>query len=353
MRVSVATVDHGLRPEAADEAAFVAGRAAALGLDHEILQWGGWDGQGNLQDRAGRPVWTSCLTGRDAKGCPISALGTRKTIKPRPYLCIWRAGSGVDGLAGMAPARTGADGVIWLRPLLSVPRDALRAELEARSEPWIDDPSNDDLRFDRVRARRLLTELAPLGLECDRLYETAQRMAARALLWGRLQHRRQSGSQASRAGTSCLSATGSLRWPTKRNGVFFPARFAWSLAKPIGHGSLRYGVCSMHFARAARTRSMGVYAAVRAILCVSDASRPRQSRACWHRGSGMGAGGSIARLSLDTKSGRWGNKALVPGPIGGTAASSATPCWPAPRSGRALAFMRRCFSTMCRNARQV
>jgi len=54
LRAQVATVDHGLRPEAEAEAETVAQQARALGFTHETLRWRGWDGQGNLQDHARR-----------------------------------------------------------------------------------------------------------------------------------------------------------------------------------------------------------------------------------------------------------------------------------------------------------
>ena len=53
--VAVATVDHGLRPEAAAEAAWVADLCGALGVAHDVLRWQGWDGAGNLTH--GRGGW--------------------------------------------------------------------------------------------------------------------------------------------------------------------------------------------------------------------------------------------------------------------------------------------------------
>lgn len=41
-----------------------------------------------------------------------------------------------------------------IRPLLGIKRDTLRAYLRLRGIAWIDDPTNDDLHFERVRVRR-------------------------------------------------------------------------------------------------------------------------------------------------------------------------------------------------------
>ena len=56
-------------------------------------------------------------------------------------------------------ALTGTSPVKALRPLLQVPRSALRATCEHHGIPFVDDPSNNDSDFDRVRARE-----AGLGL---------------------------------------------------------------------------------------------------------------------------------------------------------------------------------------------
>ena len=43
------TVNHGLRPEAADEAEMVGAFCTARGIAYDTLRWTGWDGKGNLQ----------------------------------------------------------------------------------------------------------------------------------------------------------------------------------------------------------------------------------------------------------------------------------------------------------------
>jgi tRNA(Ile)-lysidine synthase len=180
--LSVATVDHGLRPEAAEEAAFVAARAAALGLPHETLRWAGWDGAGNLQNMA-REARTRLLAGWAAEaGLGAVALGHTRDDQAETVLLNLARGSGVDGLSGMAE-RSARGGAVWLRPLLGLARADLRAWLSAEGESWREDPSNADLRFDRVKARVALEALAPLGLGAEGLAATATRLRrARAAL---------------------------------------------------------------------------------------------------------------------------------------------------------------------------
>lgn len=177
-RIAAATVDHGLRPEAAAEAAMVAQVCAGLGIAHDTLRWQGWDGQGNLQSAARDARRALLADWRVRRGLDVVLLGHTADDQAETFLMRLARGSGVDGLACMAAA----DGT-FLRPLLPLRRAALRDWLRARGIAWIDDPSNDDARFDRVRARQMLDLLAPLGLTVDRLTDTAAHMArARAAL---------------------------------------------------------------------------------------------------------------------------------------------------------------------------
>ena len=102
--VEVVSVDHGLRPDAADEAQMVAGVAAQLGLRHSILRWRDWDRQGNLQDAARRA--RRRLIAEWAKAREIRHICLGHTLDDQAETVLMRLvrGSGVDGLAGMATA---------------------------------------------------------------------------------------------------------------------------------------------------------------------------------------------------------------------------------------------------------
>ena len=181
-QVRAVTVDHGLRPEAAAEAAWVGRLCAGLGVPHDTLHWQGWTGVGNLQDQARRARLSLIADWAMAAGLGAVALGHTQDDQAETVLMRLARRAGVDGLSAMSDRRR-AQGMTWLRPLLSVSRDDLRAFLRARGQEWIDDPSNDALRFDRVKARRALTALAPLGLTAAVLAGVADQMrtARRAL----------------------------------------------------------------------------------------------------------------------------------------------------------------------------
>ncbi len=175
------TVDHGLRDEAKDEAAMVARACAGLGISHEVLLWK-WDGQGNLQDAARRARYALMADWAQARGIDAIALGHTRDDQAETFLMRLARGSGVDGLAAMR-GDWQAGGTRWLRPLLQVPRADLRDYLTARGVTWAEDPSNEDARFDRVKARRAMGVLAELGLDARRLAETSAHMTnARAVM---------------------------------------------------------------------------------------------------------------------------------------------------------------------------
>jgi tRNA(Ile)-lysidine synthase len=172
---TVLTVDHRLRPQSSAEAETVAHLAAKLGFRHATLVWEGRKPQTGLQAAAREARYRLMADHTRANG--IAALLTAHTRDDQAETLLMRLarGSGLDGLAGMAPStRLGALRV--LRPFLDIPKARLRATLEARAIPWIEDPSNQSPAFERTRLRVGGETLAGLGLTGEMLALTARRL---------------------------------------------------------------------------------------------------------------------------------------------------------------------------------
>lgn len=171
-----ATVDHGLRAEAAAEAEEVAALCAGLGVAHETLRWLSSKPASGIQDAARRARYDLLTAAALRHGC--TAIVTAHTLDDQAETLLMRLahGSGPGGLAGMQPrSRRGA--VDLVRPLLGIEKARLVATAERRGLPFTHDPSNADPRFERVRWRSLLPLLAEEGLGPARLGLFAARMA--------------------------------------------------------------------------------------------------------------------------------------------------------------------------------
>jgi tRNA(Ile)-lysidine synthase len=148
--------DHGLRPDSAAEAAAAAAMLAGRGIAARVVPLGLAPGPA-LQQRARRARHAALLGACAAAGAPWLLLGHHRGDQAETVLGRALAGSGPDGLAGMAPARPIAEALV-LRPLLDVPPARLEAVAAAAGLAPLRDPSNDDPRFERVRLRALLAD---------------------------------------------------------------------------------------------------------------------------------------------------------------------------------------------------
>lgn len=213
------TVDHGLRKAAAEEAKGVAEFCAGFGISHTTLNWTNWDGKGNLQDQARRARYRLMAEWAQTQGIDTIALGHTADDQAETFLMRLARGSGVDGLSGMQQTRN-ADGVTWVRPLLLQLRQELRDHLQGHDIKWIDDPSNEDDRFDRVKTRKVLKALAPLGIDVERLAGTAQNL------------------QMARQALAIQTQNAAADIATVQNGAVLLARQAFNLLPPEIHSRL-------------------------------------------------------------------------------------------------------------------
>ena len=175
--LSVATVDHGLRKESREEAEAVGGWAAALALPHRILTWTGDKPKSRIQERAREARYALLFDHAAQIGADHVLTAHHADDQAETILFRLVRGSGIAGLAGMAPS-TPCCGITLERPLLAYPKASLVAYCRAKAHPFILDPSNANPDFARTRLRRLSGLLADAGLGRQallRLGERAQR----------------------------------------------------------------------------------------------------------------------------------------------------------------------------------
>lgn len=161
--VQALTVDHGLRPDSAAEARQVHAWLTERGIAHDILAWTGPKPRSGLQAAARSARYRLLTAFCRAQGLPDLLLGHQLEDQAETFLLRLGMGSGVDGLAGMAAVRCAA-GVRLIRPLLTFPHARLEATCRAAGQAWIEDPSNQEEAFTRVRLRRLLADLETVGV---------------------------------------------------------------------------------------------------------------------------------------------------------------------------------------------
>jgi len=157
LSLEVVGVDHGLRPEAARELDLVGARAEALELPFLRLpaDVARERGRGiSLQDAARRARLGALATLAAARGARRVALGHQADDQAETVLFRILRGTGLTGLGGIPYQRAP-----FVRPLLDVWRSEILRYLHRRSIPFVEDPSNADLRFARARLRQRILPL--------------------------------------------------------------------------------------------------------------------------------------------------------------------------------------------------
>ncbi|WP_421790377.1 tRNA lysidine(34) synthetase TilS [Hyphobacterium sp.] len=177
-------IDHALRPESGEEARWAAARAKNLGLEPLIVKWTGGKPSAGVQ-AAARDFRLKTFA-RLARELGAATVLLGHTLEDQAET-VWRrilSGGGWHALAGMTetaplPVWPEGRGLTIIRPLLGLRRAALRSWLEARGETWIDDPTNENTAFARVRDRLTLSRLESAGFDRRRLCALAAQLQSR------------------------------------------------------------------------------------------------------------------------------------------------------------------------------
>lgn len=175
-----AHVNHGTRAQESDgDENFVRALCVELSIPFVATKL---DLPANANESAMRDARYAVLLGWCREySCPAIATGHTANDNLETILLNWLRGASVSGLAGIAPTRELAPGVLLVRPILKATRTQVRAFLSACGQSWREDSSNLKAQYLRNRVRaELLPVVAKMGFEEDRL---AQQTLRAAQIW--------------------------------------------------------------------------------------------------------------------------------------------------------------------------
>ncbi|NTJ43179.1 tRNA lysidine(34) synthetase TilS [Agrobacterium larrymoorei] len=156
IRLEAVTIDHALRIESAEEARGVAALCETLGIAHHIRRWDDEKPKSGISAAArlaryqligavAAEIGADMVVVGHTLGDQLETVSMRKSRSTRQDNL---------GLAGMADA-TLYDARLWVfRPFLTVTRQDIRDLLQGCGYSWFDDPSNEDVKYERVRVRQ-------------------------------------------------------------------------------------------------------------------------------------------------------------------------------------------------------
>lgn len=147
LRVEVATLDHGLRPESQEEVEGVAQLAARWGLPCHVRALGLHPGSA-LEARARQARYAALESLRQERGLQVVATGHTASDQAETLLMRLVRGTALRGAAGIHASRPHL-----IRPLLGCTRPQVEAYLAAQGLRAAADPMNEDLAFLRSRIR--------------------------------------------------------------------------------------------------------------------------------------------------------------------------------------------------------
>ncbi len=195
-RATALIVDHGLRAGSRAEAALTRRRLKASGIEAHILRWQGGKPVRGIQDAAREARYRLLEGWCHRRGVLHLLTAHHRDDQAETVLQRLARASGPLGLAAMPSVRE-TRGIRLLRPLLGVSRERLQETLAARNLDWVEDPSNRNEDFERVRLRAAMPALTAAGL-------TAETMAALARRYG------QERGDLERGAASALARHGTL-----------------------------------------------------------------------------------------------------------------------------------------------
>ncbi|MEB3701596.1 tRNA lysidine(34) synthetase TilS [Candidatus Bealeia paramacronuclearis] len=165
-------VDHRLRKNSQKEAQKVASWLEERNISHKILIWDHEGIESRIQEQARNARYQLLEKACADQGISHLFLAHHRKDQEETFWMRLLKGSGPEGLSGMK-SKIRRGNLTLLRPLLNVGPERLRSYLKDLNQSWIEDPSNDNEKYLRIRIRKALLEE---GHSFDMLLKTMQKL---------------------------------------------------------------------------------------------------------------------------------------------------------------------------------
>lgn len=173
------TIDHGLRSEAAAEASFVSALCAQRNIPHTTLAWDGIKPQTGVSQAARIARYQLIEQFAFEVGAKSVLVGHQANDQAETMIMRSERNSHAGqsrGLSGIPSVSVLPRGTYLHRPLLRATRAHLRSYLKEHDQVWIEDPSNHDHAYERVRVRAKIDHNLELLENCSRFANVMGRL---------------------------------------------------------------------------------------------------------------------------------------------------------------------------------
>ena len=177
VKIVAITVDHKLRAESTSEAKYVGKIMQNIGIEHHILTWEGEKPDTGIEEAARIARYNLLKNYCFANGIQSLMVAHHQLDQAETFFMRLQRGSGLDGLCGMSPVSY-YEGLRILRPFLQIPPQKLKDFLNKRKIAWIEDSSNRNEDFLRVKIRNFLPIFSEkTGIEIEKITKTMETLA--------------------------------------------------------------------------------------------------------------------------------------------------------------------------------
>lgn len=177
VKIVALTVDHGLRPESVQEAEYVANIMQNFNIEHHILVWEGEKPQTGIEESARIARYNLLKNWCFAHNIKSLMVAHHQLDQAETFFMRLQRGSGLDGLCGMNPV-SDFEGLRILRPFLQTDPQKLKDFLLKRNIKWVEDSSNQNEDFLRVKIRKFLPVFSEkTGIDIAKITKTMDTLA--------------------------------------------------------------------------------------------------------------------------------------------------------------------------------